>query len=293
MDIIKIFKLFPTQKNCIEYLENIRWSKGVYCPYCKSINTHKSTDLERHRHYCNNCKKSFSVTVNTIMHDTRLPLQKWFLAISLIGNAKKSISSMQLSRDLDLPYKTAYSLSQRIRKAMLGEKSPLLEGIIEIDETYIGGKPRYKNVSKRGRGTKKTMVVGMIERKTNTNNGDVIAFPLESINKKQVRELIFENINIEKSEIYSDEFKVYKSLDCIIQHKHINHSAKEYTRGNIHTNSIEGFWSLVKRAYYGQHHHYSKKYTNLYIAEAVFKHNHRRKTSLEIFNSVLEGLLYV
>ena len=171
MNIIQIFNLFPTQKDCIDYLENVRWAKGVYCPYCKSTNTHKSKEHDRFRHYCNNCKRAFSVTVNTIMHDTRLPLQKWFLAISLLANAKKSISSLQLSRDLDLPYKTAYSLAQRIRKAMLGEKSPLLKGIIEIDETYIGGKPRYAGVSKRGRGTDKTMVVGLIERNNGENGG--------------------------------------------------------------------------------------------------------------------------
>lgn len=137
MNIISIFKNFPTQEKCIKHLEQLRWNNGTYCPYCKSKNTYKIKDI--HRHHCNGCKKSFSVTVNTIMHDTRLPLQKWFLAISLIANAKKGLSSRQLARDLDLPVKTAYSLSQRIRKAMIGEKSPFLKGIIEIDETYIGG----------------------------------------------------------------------------------------------------------------------------------------------------------
>lgn len=288
MNIIKIFKLFPTQKECIKHLEEMRWSKGVYCPYCKSKKTRKAKEQDRYRHHCDGCKKSFSVTVNTIMHDTRLPLQKWFLAISLIANAKKGISSLQLSRDLELPYKTAYSLSQRIRKAMLGEKSPLLKGIIEIDETYIGGKPRHKNTSKRGRGTDKTMVVGMLER-----NGSVIAKKVSSLNQKKAKNLILENVNIDKSEIHTDEYRVYNRLKKIIPHKKVNHGKKEYVRGNTHTNSIEGFWALVKRAHYGQHHHYSKKHTDLYIAEASFKHNHRKNTPLEAFTSILERLLYV
>ncbi|AHA27540.1 Transposase [Candidatus Liberibacter americanus str. Sao Paulo] len=153
MNIIKIFEVFPTQEKCIEFLERKRWGDNIYCPYCKNKNVHKSK--ERNRHFCNDCQTSFSVTVNTIMHDTRMPLQKWFLAICLIANAKKGISSRQLARDLGVPVKTAYSLSQRIRKAMLGEKSPLLKGIIELDEAYIGGKPRYSNNNnKRGRGTK-------------------------------------------------------------------------------------------------------------------------------------------
>ncbi len=147
MNIIEVFRKFPTQKDCIQYLEKIRWGSTPKCTYCNSTNSNKAKD--RNRHYCNSCKRSFSVTVHTIMHDTRLPLQKWFLAIALLSGAKKSIASRQMARHLDLPVKTAYSLCQRIRKAMLGEKSPFLKGIIEMDETYIGGKPRYKGQSKQ------------------------------------------------------------------------------------------------------------------------------------------------
>ena len=172
MNIIQIFKQFPTQESYINHLEQKRWGGVPVCPYCTSTNTYKAKD--RLRHHCNGCRKSFSVTIGTIFHDTRLPLQKWFLAISLMLNAKKGISSRQLARDLELPVKTAWSLSHRIRNAMQ-EDQGLLSGIVEMDETYIGGKPRKEAKKKdkddddkgnpRGRATKKECVVGMIERR--------------------------------------------------------------------------------------------------------------------------------
>lgn len=288
MNLIQVFKLFPEQKDCIKHLEQLRWNGKPYCPYCKSKNNYPLNHDNRYRHHCNGCRKTFSVTVNTIMHATRLPLQKWFLAVSLIANAKKSLSSRQLGRDLGLPVKTAYSVSQRIRKAMLGEKPPFLKGIIELDETYIGGKPRYKNPeNKRGRGTNKTMVIGAVER-----GGKVIAKQCENYTQKDVRKLVLENIDIDKSEIHTDEYSVYKRIKTLVPHESVNHSKKEYVRGNVHTNSIEGFWALVKRAHYGQHHHYSKKYTPYYIAEACFKYNSRKQEPVKVFNSIFEGLLY-
>lgn len=290
MKMIEVInKFFNNDEACVEYLANIRWAKMRYCPYCKSQNISKHKEKNRRsRFQCSSCKKSFSPTVNTIMHGTRLPLYKWFMAICLISDAKKSISSRQLARNLDLPVKTGYSLCQRIRKATLGSVSPLLQGIIEIDETYIGGKPRYKGTSKRGRGTDKMKVIGMVER-----GGDVIAKTADSFNKKLVRNLIIENVDIDKSKIHTDEYKIYSQVNKMLEHDTVNHGAKEYVKGNVHTNTIEGFWALVKRAWYGQHHHYSKKYLKYYISEAMFKYNNRKKDSSVIFSNLLQGLLYV
>ena len=289
MNILKVFELFPTQKHCIDYLEKVRWNNEPVCPYCKSENNYPLNHGGQYRHHCNNCRKTFSVTVNTIMHNTRLPLQKWFFAITLVANAKKGLSSRQLARDLGLPVKTAYSLSQRIRKAMLGNRSPFLRGIIEIDETYIGGKPRHRSQdNKRGRGTKKTMVVGALERE-----GEVIARSYNQFRQSDVKDLIMKNIDIDNSEIHTDEYRVYNKVNRLTSHKTVNHGAKQYVKGNVHTNSIEGFWSLVKRAHYGQHHHYSRQYTDLYIAEAVFKYNHRKLNQTEVFNSIIGGLVNV
>ena len=162
---IKIYETFPTEKDCLSYLEKIRWNNKPSCPYCKSIN---STPLSKeNRHHCNNCNTSYKVTVGTIFHRTHLPLQKWFLAITIILNAKKGISSRQLSRDLQVNKDTAWRISMKIRDAMIQrEQRELLTGIVEADETYIGGKPREGNGSngnnKRGRGTKKTPVVGLV-----------------------------------------------------------------------------------------------------------------------------------
>jgi transposase-like protein len=170
MNIITIYKRFPTHEDCLKHLEKVRWKNRPVCPYCGSI---KTTPMPNEmRHHCNDCNTSFSVTVATIFHNTKLDLQKWFLAISLILNAKKGISARQLARDLEVTKDTAWYLSMRIRKAMNQVADQrLLTGIIEMDET-VGGKPRKGNgddhmdkpKNKRGRGTKKTPVVGMVER---------------------------------------------------------------------------------------------------------------------------------
>ena len=139
LNILQIFEQFPTQESCIQYLEKIRWGNEIRCPYCNSTNTAKA----EHRHRCYTCKTSFSVTVGTIFHHTHLPLQKWFLAIMLMLNAKKGISALQLSRDLRVNKNTAWRMNMQIRKAMTQiEQRPILQGIVEMDETYIGGKPR-------------------------------------------------------------------------------------------------------------------------------------------------------
>lgn len=292
MNTIQIIKTFNNEDVCMEYLCNLRWAKQPQCPYCYSTKTSKKKEKgRRSRLQCHTCQKSFSPTVNTILHGTRVPLFKWFFAVSLITEAKKSMSSRQLARHLELPVKTAYSLVQRIRKGMLGTQSPILKGIIEIDETYIGGKPRYKkgvdNKSKRGRGTDKQMVVGMVERK-----GKVLTTAPynNSYTGKAVRNLILENIDLKKSKVFTDDYGVYNQVSKYVPHNRVNHSAREYVRGHIHTNTIEGFWSLVKRAWYGTHHSYTKKYLPLYLAEAQFKYNHR-KTEGAMFGVALKSLV--
>ncbi len=209
MNIIEVFEKFPTQKDCIEHLEKIRWAGGIYCPYCGDLNIN-SYDNET-RHHCNGCRKSFSVTVNTIFHDTRLPLQKWFLAIALILNAKKGISAKQLQRDLSVTYKTAWSMGHRIREGMKDQET-LLTGIVEMDETYVGGKPKKGSnkdgdgnlISKRGRGTKKIPVVGMVERggkvKAEVKNKDQLKF-------KDLSELVRKNVALLDAVLVTDEYR--------------------------------------------------------------------------------------
>lgn len=163
MDIVKIYKLFPTQNDCMVYLEKVRWDNEPTCPYCKSKNT--TSMLKKQRYHCNNCNTSYSVTVRTIFHKTKLDLQKWFLGISLILNAKKGISARQLARDLNVNKNTAWYMSMRIRRAMIEDRE-LMNNFVEMDETYVGGKPRKGDEPyKRGRRTKETPVVGIVERR--------------------------------------------------------------------------------------------------------------------------------
>lgn len=169
MNLISVFSQFPNQQACIAHLEAIRWPEQAFCPLCNSDRVARKVETGRQgRWNCHNCTSSFNVLSGTIFQGTSIPLQKWFLAISLMANAKKSLSSYQLARDLELNQKTAYNMQQRIRVAMAADDGGLLQDIIEADETYVGGRPRYKNKNnKRGRGASgKTSVVGAVQRKS-------------------------------------------------------------------------------------------------------------------------------
>ena len=206
MNLIEVFERFPTHDSCIDFLENIRWQNKPRCVHCGSENVSRKKERKKVRRWnfyygrwnCVKCKSTFSVLSGTILHKTKVPLQKWFLAINLVINAKKGISSLQLSRDLKLTQKTAWYMAQRIRKEMSNQDNVLLQGIIEADETYIGGKPRRRkdddgNVpppSKRGRGTKKTPVIGAVER-----GGKVMARVVTNLKNKDIKKFIDEVIN--------------------------------------------------------------------------------------------------
>lgn len=275
MNLIEIFEKFPKQEDCIKHLEKVRWNNTPICPYCKS---NRVTALPKElRHHCNNCKTSFKVTVGTIFHNTRLPLQKWFLCLSLILNAKKGVSARQLSRDLKVNKDTAWSMAMRIRRSMMQQRE-LLTGIVEMDETYVGGKPRKgankenDPNNKRGRGTKKTPVVGMVER-----NGNVKARKAskDKLKAKNLKALIRENIDTDNSILMTDEYPGYLTMSSIIEHKTINHQ-QWYVFGDIHTNTIESFWALLKRGLVGQFHKVSVKHLNKYIDEFCYRFNNRK-----------------
>lgn len=288
MNLIEIMERFPDQESCIEHLEHIRWQGKPICPHCESEDVALKNETQEEskvgrtgRYNCHACRASFKVTQGTVFHGTKIPLQKWFLAIALMTNAKKSLSSYQLSRDLDLNQKTALFIQERLRAEMLKKTNAiLLQGIIEADETYMGGKPRKENKKEdrkpapRGRGTDKTAVIGVVER-----GGQVIAQVAENLTGRTILDFIKKAVRIEKSELITDEFYAYRQFATMMEHKVVNHK-EQYVEGDKHTNTIEGFWSLLKRAWYGSHHHYTTLYMPLYVAERCYVYNNRHRETI-------------
>ena len=288
MNLIEVMERFPDQEACIAHLERVRWGNKPVCPHCGSIDVAHKNETQGEgetgrtgRYNCHACRASFKVTQGTVFHGTKIPLQKWFIAIALILNAKKSVSSYQLSRDLQLNQKTAWYILTRIRAEMANKTNPIvLQGIIEADETYIGGKPRKPNKredfepSKRGRGTDKTAVIGAVER-----GGQVVAEVAKGLTGRAILEFIRRVVNVRESELMTDEYHAYNALGSQMKHEVINHQV-QFVDGDTHTNTIEGFWSLLKRAWYGQHHHYSVEYTPLYVAERCYVYNNRHRETI-------------
>lgn len=289
MNIVEVMEMFPTQEDCIAYLERIRWGPGSpECPHCESTHVKRRKELLEGRigrWNCHNCKSTFKVTQGTIFHGTKISLQKWFLAILLMANAKKSLSSCQLARDLGLEQRTCWRMMMAIR-AEMGKDNVLLQGIVEADETYIGGKGK-KNYDKetgdpkRGRGTAKSIVLGAVAR-----GGAVVAELVEDAKGSTIAEFIKKFVKIEDSELYTDQYKGYNAIGREMKNHETLNRSQTWEAGETHTNTIEGFWSFVKRAWYGSHHHYSKGYTPLYLAEACYKYNYRDEN---IFAKLITG----
>lgn len=286
---------YPTKKACIDKLEQLRWGNTPVCPYCGSTNT--VAIKKELRHHCNNipCKRSFSVLIGTIFEDTHLPLPKFFVLIALMLDARKGVSAMQLSRNLDIKYQTAWYAAMRVRCAMV-ETITDLSGMVEADEVYIGGKPRKRNnaatsnsdaiysqittnpqeITKRGRGTKKIPVVGFVER-----DGRVVTKMTEQLRSRDLLAMLKRYVNEDEAVVVTDEYRGYNHFDQDVEHLVVKHSSKEYVRGIAHTNTIEGFWSLIKNGLRGQYHVLSKKYLPFYLAEFAYKYNRRNAQGIQ------------
>jgi transposase-like protein len=214
------------------------------------------------------------------MEDSHIPMQKWIMAFHLMCSSKKGISALQLQRELGLgSYRSAWHMAHRIRHAMKDNPSgPSLEGVVEVDETYVGGKPRKgTGPHKRGRGTKKAPVVVLVER-----DGSARAMPVESVDAKNLKEAIRENVRPE-STIHTDELASYAGIGAEFEggHETVNHSAGEYERNGVHTNTAESYFALLKRGVYGVFHHVSKKHLHRYCDEFSFRWDHRKTTDGE------------
>lgn len=282
MNLTELNKKFNTQTKCIAHLEKVRWNNSPVCPYCESDEqiTKRKTDS---RYQCNNCNNSFSVLVDTIFENTNMPLPVWFQMIALMLNGKLGVSSKELARNLGITQKTAWFNAMKIRCAMLDD-SEFLEGIIEMDEAYLGGKPRKTAVAsnvpslhnvtnKRGRGTKKTPVVGIVSR---GKEGHVALKVIEKLSSRNLLAMLKQHTSEDGAVLITDEFPAYKKFDEYIEHLTVEHK-KEFSKGIIHTNTIEGVWSLIKNGIKGNYKAVSKKYLPFYLAEYSYKYNHRNR----------------
>jgi len=277
--IIEIFERFNTEEKCIAHFERIRWPEGVECPKCqgKRISQFQAkgkTGKVRYLYECMGCSYQFSVTVGTIFHDSHLSLTKWFLAIYMICSAKKGVSAKQLERELQINYKTAWYMAHRIRLAMQEDEEfcEKFSGIVEVDETYVGG----KRSGKRGRGSaNKVPVIGMKER----TSGKVRLKALRDVSSTTLKRFIKGGVEI-GAEVHTDEFPSYLWLDSSgFTHKAVKH-AETYVDGNVHTNGVENVWSLFKRGIVGVYHKVSAKYLPLYLNEFSYRFNNREHFNL-------------
>lgn len=292
INIKHINKTFNTQVKCIAFLEKVRWNGKPVSPFTDKSNVTKRKD--GFTYHCNDTNKDFTVLHGTIFQDSKYPLPSWFLMITMILNAKTGISAMQLMRNLDCSYKTAWYTAMRIRCAMI-DNCIELQNIVEIDEAYVGGKPRKvsKNhednkpnigtveVNKRGRGTKKTPIIGIVER-----NGNIVLRVAEKINSKTLLDILKSSVNLKNTIVMSDELPAYNSFDKLVQHLSIDHSKGRFSEGIVHTNTIEGFWSIVKNSIRGNYIAISKKYLPLYLVQAQYIYN-RRNSNRDLFSEFI------
>src|SRR5215204_564727 len=266
INLVDLMDRFHGEEACRALMEELRWPDGIECLRCKSKNV--SRVKNRRQLVCNSCHYHFSVTADTIFHDSHLPLHKWFLAVYLIVESKKGISANQLKRSLGVTYKTAWYLAHRIRDALKEVDAQLLKGIVEVDETFVGGK-----MEGQGRGYKgnKTVVVGAMQR-----GGNICLQVVRGTDRETLHGFIRENTAGNTEAIYTDEWPAYRGIaDEDTKHEAVKHRDKEWTRGDVHTNSIENVWSLLKRSIVGSYHQVSAKHLDAYLDELEFRFNNR------------------
>ncbi len=280
MTLVQLMDMFPTEEAATEWFEAVIWPDGRHCPKCGSVRTREASH-KKMPYWCTDCRSYFSVKTGTAMQASKIPLRKWAIAIYLCLTNLKSVSSMKLHRDLGVSQPTAWFMMHRIREAW-GEDDDdePFDGPVEVDETYFGGKRRNMSNAKRkalagtGRGAVgKVAVVGIKDRETNEVRAEVV-----SRTDAETLQGFVENNTEEDATVYTDDAQAYKGIERT--HEAVKHSVSEYVRGMAHTNGIESFWAMLKRAHDGTFHKISPKHLQRYVSEFAGKHNIRESGTL-------------
>jgi transposase-like protein len=276
MALLEMLQRYSTDEKCREILTKLRWPEGVTCSRCKE---RQVCYLESRKQFeCASCGYQFSVTTGTIFNDTHLPLEKWFAATYLLCEAKKGMSACQIQRTLGISYKTAWYLCHRIRAAMVEASKPMLDGKVEMDETYVGGKRR--GFGKRLGMANKETVIGIRKR-----NGELRFFHAQDAKSGTLAQYIRENISEDVDVIFTDEGVAYPDAmrrAGVTNHKTIQHKSRIYVQGDVHTNTVESAFSLLKRGIMGTWHKISVKHLPAYLDEMCFRFNRRKNSDLFI-----------
>ncbi len=270
ISLYQFFQRFPNEEAAREYFEVNRWGNEKSCPHCGSLSVVPVKDMKPMPYRCRDCRQHFSVRTGTVLAESRLPLQKWLLAIYMMTTARKGIPSTQMARELGVTQKSAWFLAQRIRETWLGT-----EGIsdmgpeVEVDETYIGGKNKNRHADKKVKGSGsygKAAVLGIRDR-----CGEVRAAHVPNVQRETLHGFIAQNVR-PGSAVFTDSLPTYSGLQGY-SHMIVDHSVGQYVRDMASTNGIESFWALLKRGYYGIYHYMSAKHLHRYVNEFSFRHN--------------------
>lgn len=291
MSTFEFMSRFPDEAAATKFFEECFWGDTPRCPHCKSTNVRQTSVRSPQPWRCRerDCRAYFSVRTGTVMAQTQIPLRTWVYAIYLMHTARKGISSKQLERELGLSYKSAWFLSHRIREAMIFP-GPLLSGEVEIDETFIGGKSRNKHFLKREEDRRKReagipthqIVLGFKER-----GGNVVAFPVDDRAAETLSIALADCVE-PRTVVYTDGHAGYRHI--AVNHHWVNHRRKEYVRGDVHTNGIESFWSLVKRGHMGTFHFISQKHLHRYINEFAHRQNSGTGNNLDVIAETIRAM---
>lgn len=285
--LFDFLEAFPTEASCIKYLEQKRWAGGVpVSPYDPSSRVYNRGDG---MYRCKNTGKNFNVRIGTMFEGSKVPLRKWFLAIYLIASRNKGESSVQLSKDIGVTYKTAWFMNQRIRECLSMRLEDKLDGEVELDETFVGGKNKNRHRNKKvkhsqGRSFKdKVPVMGMLER-----GGRVMCHVVRDTSYKSLTVPILKAVK-RTATLFSDEWCGYKTVNKLYQHYIVDHGHGQYVDEDAYTNTIEGFWSILKRGLTGIYNHTSRKHLQRYVNEFCFRYNTKTVTDSARFSLLLDN----